>query len=178
MMKDNNALDIIANDVRNNIHTLVQGGYSPLLIEAWIRESIVPKGLTITKDYRILLSASGKEIKLHPLAKTLYLFFLINVPGCRIKELPQHEEEILKIYKHLTVFDNTPVNNSRISRLVDPHSKSFLEKCATISHSFRSEMSNIEAEHYCILGGRGEPRRIILDRCLVKWETDILQKTV
>ena len=173
MMIDNNTLDTIANDVRDKIHFLIHEGYSPLLIETWIKESMIPTGLTVSKDFRIYLTESGKEIKMRPLEKALYLFFLKHVEGCRIKELPQYEDEILQIYNHLTVFDDVLANRNRVSRLVDPLSKSFLEKCANISRAFMKEMSSMEACIYCISGRRGEPKRITLDRNLVKWESVI-----
>ena len=107
------------------------------------------------------------------MAKSIYLFFLRFEGGCRIKELPQYENDILRIYNRLTVFDDIRGNQRRIARLVDPLNKSFLEKCSTIRRSFINEMSGLEADNYCISGGRGEPKRIILDRRLVKWETEI-----
>lgn len=166
-------IDALANEVREKIHYLIKEGYSPVIIEGWIKESVVPRGITITKDYRILLTATGHEIKMRPMAKSIYLFFLRFEGGCRIKELPQYENDILRIYNRLTVFDDIRGNQRRITRLVDPLNKSFLEKCSTIRRSFINEMSGLEADNYCISGGRGEPKRIILDRRLVKWETEI-----
>lgn len=179
MKKEDNyserSLESLAAEVREKIHSLVKKGYSPSLIEGWIKEAVSPGGLTITTDYRILLTESGKEIVMRPLEKALYLFFLQHEPGCRFKELPQHNDELLRIYNRITVFDDIQENQRRISRLVDPLSKSFLEKCSVIRRSFLSVMTSIEAESYCITGSRGELRRILLDRSLVKWETKPLQ---
>ena len=175
-MEDNNsrwAIDTIANDVREKIHYLIKEGYSPIEIQSWINESVIPGGITITKDYRILLSESGHEIKMRPLAKSLYLFFLKHESGCRMKELPQHENEILRIYNRLTVFDDVQGNRRRIARLVDPLSKSFLEQSSVIRRLFMNELNDLEAQKYCISGGRGETRRIQLDRGHVKWNVEI-----
>lgn len=176
-MKENyteRSLNTIAEEVREKIHYLIEEGYSPTLIENWIKECVHPGGLTITKDYRIILTKTGKEIVMRPLEKALYLFFLKLEKGCRFKELPQYNDDLLKIYKRVTVYDDSQENSHRISRLVDPLSKSFLEKCSVIRRSFLKETSSIEANHYCITGNRGECRRILLDRDLVKWEAEPL----
>ena len=169
------SLESLSAEVREKIHFLVKKGYSPSLIEGWIKEAVSPGGLTITTDYRIILTESGKEIVMRPLEKALYLFFLLHEPGSRFKELPQHNDELLRIYNRITVFDDIQENQRRISRLVDPLNKSFLEKCSVIRRSFMAEMTRMEAELYCITGSRGERRRIMLDRSLVKWETTILK---
>lgn len=174
-MKDNSSkcsLDSIVNGVRSGIHYLIEKGYSPDSIVNWIRESIHPDGLTVTKDYRILLAKTGREVVMRPLEKTLYLFFLKLEPGCRFKELPQYEDELLRIYNRITAFDDVKENQRRIARLADPLSKSFLEKCSVIRRAFLEEMPDMEAELYYISGSRGERRKIILDRTLVKWESE------
>lgn len=168
-------LDSIASEVRDRIHYLIEKGFSPSLIVNWIKESIHPKGLIITKDYRIILTDSGKEVVMRPLEKTLYLFFLKRESGCRFKELPQYKDELLRIYNRITTFDNMAENRRRISRLADPLNKSFLEKCSVIRRAFLAEMPSLEAELYCISGNRGECKKIVLDRTLVIWETEPMQ---
>ena len=169
------SLESIAVEVRGKIHFLVKEGYSSTLIESWIKEAIIPGGLTITPDYRILLSESGEEVVMRPLEKAVYLFFLQYEPGCRLKELPQHKDEILRIYNRVTVFDDIQENQHRISRLVDPLSKSFVEKCSVIRRAFMAVLTRMEAESYCISGSRDGKRRILLDRSRVKWTTKPLK---
>lgn len=125
------------------------------------------RGLTITTDYRILLTEFGKEIVMHPLEKALYLFFLQYEPGCRFKELSQHNDEVLRIYNRITVFDDIQENQRSNARLVDPLSKSFLEKCSIFRRTFMSVMTSMEAESYCVSGRCGGQRRILLDRSRV-----------
>ena len=179
MKKEDNyserSLESLAEEVRKKIHSLVKKGYSPSLIEGWIKEAVSPVGLTITTDYRILLTESGKEIMMRPLEKALYLFFLQYESGCRFKELPQHKDELLRIYNRITVFDDIQENQRRIARLVDPLSKSFLEKCSVIRRTFMAVMTSMEAESYCISGSRGGQRKILLDRSRVKWASEPLK---
>ena len=104
---------------------------------------------------------------MRPLEKRYTYFFLQHEPGCRFKELPQHNDELLRIYNRITVFDDIQENQRRNARLVDPLSKSFLEKCSIFRITFMFVMTSMEAESYCISGRCGGQRRILLDRSRV-----------
>lgn len=81
-------MESLAEEVREKIHSLVKKGYSPSLIEGWIKEAVSPGGLTITTDYRILLTESGKEIVMRPLEKRYTYFFSNTSPAAGSKSFP------------------------------------------------------------------------------------------
>ena len=51
-----------------------------------------------------------------------------------------------------------------------PFNNSINEKCARIREAFVSQFDEHLAKHYFVTGKRGEPKRIALDRNLIKWE--------
>lgn len=68
-----------------------------LRIEA-ARATLSP--LVITEDYRFLLPDYGnKEVQLSPIHKALYLLFLNHPEGIEFKNLVDHREELLSLYR-------------------------------------------------------------------------------
>ena len=54
--------------------------------------------LTITKDGTMMLSDYGKEVKMEPLVKAVYLLFLKHPEGIAFKSLPDYRKELTNIY--------------------------------------------------------------------------------
>ena len=85
--------------------------------------------------------------------------------------LPDFREELLEIYKKL----KGPSYNEAEARksvwdVTDPLSNSINEKCSRIREAFVSQFDENWARYYYVDGKRGEPKKILLPRELVKWE--------
>lgn len=125
--------------------------------------------LVIDRHGKILLpDYNNLEIKLSPLPKTLYLFFLRNPEGMMFHDLVEHKKELLAIYSRITNSDNKVEIEKRISELTDIRSNSVNEKCSRIKEAFIKEMHDDVAKHYYVTGGRGIAKRISLPRDLVQ----------
>jgi hypothetical protein len=130
--------------------------------------------LEITAEKRILLPAYEVEIKLEPLHKTVYLFFLNHPEGVALNELEKHKEEILQIYKSIRPDGvKEKVNKSLESLTNTKLDNSMHEKISGIKRIFVSEIGEVLAGRYIIKGGKNEPYRIDLSIEMVTVEVPI-----
>ena len=167
----------ITKNVQENIEILRLFGYDRLLMEllhAQEDDSLSP--MVITQDYRIMLPKYQREIKMSPLVKAVYFLFLLHPEGIRFKNLSEkrYYEELKTIYKQLSHRANLDTIQKSLKQIVDPLNNSINEKCSRIREAFVKEFTDSLAKNYYITGGRGEAKRIQLDRALVSWEHKIL----
>ena len=162
----------LAREVENKIRRLVEAGFPIETIENWLQNAVKLSHIKITSNYRIILTDYDKEIVMRQLPKTLFLFFLKHPEGCRLKELVDHRDELLAIYRKLTNLDDQMQIEDSIDMLVDPLSNSFSEKCAAVKSAFLEEIPDRVANHYYIQGPQGGVKGISLDRTLVEWESE------
>lgn len=162
----------LAREVENKIRRLVEEGFPIETIENWLQNAVKLSRIRITANYRIILTDYDKEIVMRQLPKTLFLFFLKHPEGCRLKELSDHRNELLAIYRKLTNLDDQVQMESSIDSLVDPLSNSFSEKCTAVKSAFLEEIPDRIANHYYIQGPQGGVKGISLDRTLVEWESE------
>ena len=127
--------------------------------------------LIITSDYRIILpDYNDMEIVMGPLPKAVYILFLKHPKGMLFKELSEHKEELLEIYKAVSSRENIANIQESIEDVVDSTKNSINEKCSRIREAFISKFDESLASKYFVTGKRGEPKVIALDRNLVKFE--------
>ena len=69
----------VANDVKLQLKKLLIGGYPVEEILSWLSQNISLSHLRITKQYKISLVDYDIEIKMGPLPKTVFLFYLFPV---------------------------------------------------------------------------------------------------
>jgi hypothetical protein len=125
----------------------------------------------IDRQYRIFLSDySDLEIEMTPLPKTLFLFMLKYPNGVLFKELYRHKQELLYIYGKISRRSDFEVMQKSIHDMTDARSNSINEKCSRIKEAFISRIDERIAREYFITGNRQEPKRIRIDRSLVRFE--------
>ena len=117
-----------------------------------------------------MLADYEKEIRIRQLPKTELLVFFRQRKGCRLKDLSDHRDELLDIYRKLTISDDQAQVEASIDALVNPVGNSFSEKCAAIKLAFLKEIPERVAKNYYIQGPQGGVKSISLDRALVDWE--------
>ena len=163
-------LEKLANEVEAKIANLIMQDFPVEVIETWLQKAVKLSCVKVTADYRIFLTDYDKEIKMRQLPKTLFLFFLRHPEGCRLKDLSDHRDELLDIYRKLTISDDQAQVEASIDALVNPVGNSFSEKCAAVKMAFLKEIPERIAKNYFIQGPQGGVKGISLDRELVDWD--------
>ena len=130
--------------------------------------------LTYGRDERkrIFLPDFGNiEIKLRPLEKTLYLFYLNHPEGVGLSFLRGKREELYEIYTSLSSIGNLQEMKNRIDEMANITSNSAAEKISKIKKAFVKAIGEELAKNYYIQGGNGEVKKVILDRHFLKIKT-------
>lgn len=186
----------IAENVKKEIEQLKEGGYYELLlhtlgsdtVDELRRVKLNPElsRLVITDDYKIMLVDYEKEIKMTPLQKTLYLFYLRHPEGVEFKMLSAYYDELLAIYKVLSNRENLQKQEESIRRLVDVTDNAINEKCSRIKEAFLKVADDMIARNYYIMQKKEHHEKdhiiycrllktILLPRNLVSYPTELEQ---
>lgn len=127
--------------------------------------------LTITTTNNIFLSDyDNKEVKLDNLTKALYFFYLRHRDGASLKELQEHEDEILKYYLGITGRDDLNKIRTSVKALLDPYANNLNVSLSRIKKAFREAAGDKAAPFYYIDGPAGRTRKVHLDSDLIIWE--------
>lgn len=146
-------------------------GVTPQDIEIILGYRVKLSRLQITTSGRILLSDyDGKEVKMDDLTKAIYFYYLRHTEGARLKELQDHEEEILKYYFGITGRDDVGEIRRSVHKLLDPFGNSLNVCFSRIKKAFKDIVGDRIARFYYVDGRYAESRKIALDRDLVIWE--------
>lgn len=155
------------------IKGLLLKGCPTELILSWLNQNVKLSRLRITKQYKVLLVDYDKEIKMGPLPKTVFLFFLRHPEGVMFSHLQDYKQELKEIYGRVCTNDDLEKMEQSISRLTDPFDNSICEKCAAVKKAFVMNVSDTVAKNYYVNGSQGEKKSISLDRNLVEWECEL-----
>lgn len=162
--------------VEIKIDQLRRRGVSDVVLEKLVKPKPVLSRIVVSRDYRIRLPDYGDmEIKMEPLAKSVFLLFLRHHEGIRFKDLPDYREELSNIYKDVKGRKPESGNNmdgysKSVINVTDPLNNSINEKCTRVKEAFLLNFHETMAENYFITGKRGEPKRIRLPKELIVWE--------
>lgn len=164
----------LANDIKEKIKQLQETGAIKLLSGILEEVLVVEKKLStifITNEYQIFLKDyEMKEVVMPPLSKAIFLLFLQHPEGIYFKNLSDYHDELLSIYKKLTVHEDIRRSMQSIKALTNPLDNSINEKCSRIRAAFLEVITDDLAKHYYITGKRGEAKKIMLDRSLVVFQ--------
>lgn len=162
-----------ADEVREAIRRLLLKGFSAAVIRSWLEEDVKLSRLRITRRFKILLVDYDKEVKMGPLPKTVFLFFLRHPEGVMFSHLMDHTDELLHIYSQVCRNDDPAKMHESVGRLTDPFDNSINEKCAAVKKAFMIQVEDSIARNYYICGQQGFKKGIQLDRSLVEWECEL-----
>ena len=161
-------------EVEAKIKTLLLKGCPPKLLLSMINKSVKLSRLKVTKQLRIYLTDyDNMEIKMGPLPKTVFLFYLRHQEGVMFTHLQDYRDELMAIYGQVSRNDDPLKMKESIDRLVDPLDNSINEKCSSVRKAFVMNIEDSIAENYYISGPQGDKKRIHLDRTLVEWECEL-----
>lgn len=124
--------------------------------------------LVIQKDYSITLPEYDMTFKLEPLPMSVYMLFLNHPEGIMFKELAMYRKELMRIYGKMTGRSEPEQITRSIANLTDPMKNSINEKCSVIRREFVKRFNESLATNYIITGRKGEPKKILLPRDMVK----------
>lgn len=162
---------VLMQEIEERIEKLREKGIKSYIIERLVLNNKRLSQLTITKQNRIFLHDYFMEIKMTPLPKAVFFLFLKHPEGIMFSYLPDFREELLEIYKKLKGLSyNEAEARKSVWDVTDPLSNSINEKCSRIREAFVSQFDENWARYYYIDGKRGEAKKILLPRELVKWE--------
>lgn len=162
-----------AEEARAAIRSLLLNGFSAEVIRSWLVEDVRLSRLRVTRQYKILLVDYDMEVKMGPLPKTVFLFYLRHPEGVRFTYLQDHVKELRHIYGHVCRNDDPRKMEASIASLTDPFNNSINEKCAAVKKAFLLQVDDTVAVNYYIKGMQGGSKGISLDRSLVEWECEL-----
>ena len=138
-----------------------------MLFSQNFKQNVPLSRLVIDNENKIFLPDFGNiEIKLRPLEKTLYFFYLNHPEGVGLSFLRGKREEMYEIYTKLSGIGNLEEMKSRINDMVDVTKSSAFEKISKIKAAFVKAIGEELAKNYYIQGGNGEVKKVLLDRGL------------
>ena len=179
--KRNIILKLRTADICHDCMHLLKGKLDPLVLQQMLdifegvrlntlfnqnfRQGLKPSALKVTKNGQFLLPDYGNiEIRLRPLEKTLYLFFLNHPEGIMLSHLVDYVDEIRRLYFRFTTSGELPLIHRRIDDLVNATSNSANEKLSKIKKAFEKAIGEDLAKHYIVQGEHGEEKKILLPR--------------
>ena len=164
----------IADEIRSRILLLIESNSLSLIGDLLEEIQGAKKKLStvfITNDFRIYLKDYNmKEVEMAPLPKSLYILFLRHPEGILFKHLCDYHDELLSIYRNVTVYVNIDRAMESIRAMTDPMNNSINEKCSRIREAFLKVIADDLAQNYYVTGNRGEVKKITIDRSLVEFQ--------
>ena len=139
-----------------------------MLFSQNFKQNVPLSRLVIDAKKRIFLPDFGNiEIKLRPLEKTLYLFYLNHPEGVGLSFLRGKKEELYKIYGELVSIGDMLEMKKRIDEMTNITSNSAAEKISKIKAAFVKSIGEELGKNYYIQGGYEEVKKVVLDRNLL-----------
>lgn len=163
-------IERIENEIRERVELLRQGGVDELIIQSLFDKDHRLSRITITDDYRIMLTDYQIEIQFAPLTKAIYLLFLRHPEGIRFKELAEYEEELFILYHRITKRLDMVKQRSTVKGVVMPFSNDINIHVSRIKQAFMAQFCDELAAYYIIDGESGETKTIKIPREFVSWE--------
>jgi len=158
----------IDRNIVKQILEIFEGIRNELLFKQKFKKQVAPVPITINERKQILLpQLDNLEIRLNPLFKTLYIFYLKHTEGVRLNELNDFKIELLSLYRKLSVADNNQTIEMRITDLVNPIGGSFSQKKSKLNKIITDLLGEPLAKFYRIEGEPGEPFKINIPNNLI-----------
>ena len=169
-------------DIQETIYDLMNNkGVSGWIIQQYLGDILQPtrtlSHLHIRGTRIFLTDYNNMEITMGPLPRAVFFLFLRHSDGIPFSHLPDYREELLDIYSRLTNETDKERIRQSVEDVTNPLKNSINENASRIRRAFVSKIEPELAKHYFITGERGEAKKIMLDRSLVVWESDIIKAT-
>jgi len=143
-----------------------------LAIEKY-KQSIRKSPIRIDKESGniIIEDLDNYMIKLTPLEKTVYHFFLAHPKGVLAYEISDYENEFKEIYNQYSTISDFQKHNKYIGDLLSPMTNSMQEKLSKIRKKFKDVLGHHNYEDYVVKKDEIDGKyKVSLDRELIKTE--------
>ena len=140
-----------------------------LAIEKY-KQSIRKSPIRIDKESGniIIEDLDNYMIKLTPLEKTVYHFFLAHPEGVLACEIQDYEREIKELYNEYSAISDFKKHNKYIGDLLSPMTNSMQEKLSKIRKKFKDVLGNHNYEDYVVQKDEIDGKyKVSLDRELI-----------
>jgi hypothetical protein len=132
---------------------------------------IEPLPVTITSQNKILIELPKLELRLKPMEKALYLFYLKQEKGILFKDLIDYKSQLLEIYRKVSTSDDLDEQEKRIKSLVNPLEGSFNIQKSRINKTVTDILGEEMSLFYKIDGTAGNPFKINLPKHLIQYQS-------
>lgn len=122
-----------------------------------LRATLEISRVQINGDLKIILPDYDElEIKMTPLARTVYILFLLHPEGIRLKDISDYTGQIEEIYMLVKPGADDSIAAHAVADLVVPGSQSLQEKISMTRRAVKRHIADPSlAERYLIKGERG-----------------------
>lgn len=122
-----------------------------------LRATLEISRVRINGDLKIILPDYDElEIKMTPLARTIYILFLLHPEGIRLKYISDYASQISEIYMLVKPGADDRLAAHAVAELVVPGSQSLQEKISMTRRAVKRHIADPSlAERYLIKGNRG-----------------------
>jgi hypothetical protein len=163
ILRENGQLSLLAPKIykflQNSIDGIVYTNVEPILV---------------TEDFRILIPKyNNLEIKLSHLTKSIYLLFLSSPEPIDLKDLHHHKDRLFFIYKQVSNQLSHDKMKESIDELLKPNSEAIYVHFSRIKSVFHTHFSEYIGFLYCIMGEKGKPKEIKLNREKIVFECNL-----
>ena len=175
----------IAEEIRQRVEILRQGGYIELLLHTLgadlvkqikdSRKTATPlMHLNISDNLRIFIpELDNREMKMPALARALYVFYLRHEEGVEFKFLSEFTEELFSLYRLASNRLDDSRLRATVDSLVNPTENKINECVSRIKTAFLSVMDEYAARNYCLQMRSKEFRRDVPEEGKVKFFKDM-----
>lgn len=147
----------------DQVFQILEGLRTQFLFKKNINRFAGPFSVFIDENYKLLIPQLGnKELILEPLFSTLYILFLLNPEGIKLKNLIDFKQELKEIYKYLNPNLNSPQIEKRIEDITNPLNGSFSQKKSKINKKIKDQLGDTISQHFLITGKPSHPFKINL----------------
>lgn len=130
---------------------LMAKGVRTKVFEEMVASLDRPSPLVVDGRGHVVLPEYGDmQIRLNPMEKTLYHFFLAHPDGILADELVGHRRELMALYRKASVFDEWELAENAIDALLSEDKKTFYTNVSRIKSRFTSRLGDRIARNYII----------------------------
>lgn len=158
---------MMLNEMERLARALKLKGVKVNVFDQMIRSLETPVAITVNHRGNIVLpELGGITIKLNPMEKTIYNFFLCHPVGLQLEDIGMYRREIEYLYRKSTVYDEPSTISEKVKVLLTDR-QSLHVVLSHIRTKFRDTLGDSMANNYIIAKGVDDYYRISLPSHMV-----------